>query len=630
MLVKTNVRKGSGRFKAFGVWWDPYVNEGSMHLEMIRHGGQWTKQDGEVAGNGNYFHYRRFQEIMWPEKIWEKGPFKNYWAEKILECWLEAQYFGIMGCAASGKSDGMASIILTDWYPFPDCTTTLVTSTDLKSLERRIWGYVKSYHRAAKKNNDWLPGHLIEGKQMIIQDARTDAELGRSFKNGICGVPCLRGSQFVGLAPLIGLHNKRVRLIADEANLTPRSYLDATSNLSKCPDFKMAALGNPNETTNAHGAICEPAIELGGWEGGVDQTPGTKTWKTRFPGGITLQLPGGDSPNLKATENEEVPFPFLITRKQMEDEAAIWGKDDWHYAMFTDAKMPRGQGSHRIITRQECEKNGATLEPFWRDTNQTKIASLDAAYKGSGGDRCVFTEINFGMESESDVKLTGDGALAQKSNAPKGRQILAMVDQVIIPIDAGLNADTPEAQIVRAVKAQCENRGIPPSNFWFDAGFRTSLVQEFSRSWSLEVNSLDCGAMPTEQRVSMEIDMPCRDYYKKLVTELYFSVRLVIISKQFRNLNRDCMWELCTREWKSSPGNKIEIESKIEMKEKCSRSPDLSDSLCISVFGARQRGFQIARLMPPEKQHPRDDWKSKLRARARALCTSGQLEFASG
>jgi hypothetical protein len=368
-----------------------------------------------------------------------------------------------------------------------------------------------------------------------------------------------------------------------------------------------------------------------GWLVGIDQSPGTKIWKTKFPNGFCLQLPGGDSPNLKAPENEEAPFPFLITRKQMKDDAAIWGTTDWHYQMFTEAKMPRGQGSHRVITRQECEKNGATLEPFWRDTNITKIASLDAAYRSSGGDRCVFTEINFGLESESDKSLMVQGALAsQKANTPQGRQIMAMVDQVVIPISSGPDADTPESQIVHFVKTQCENRGIIPSNFFFDSGMRTSLVQEFTRSWSLDVQSIDCGSTPTEQRVSSEIDMPCKDYYKKLISQLWFSIRLVIISKQFRNLNKDCMWELCAREWKTSPGNKIEVESKIEMKEKTSKSPDLGDSLSLCVHGALQRGFQISRMFPTDKPLKRGpDWRDGLRDKAKKLWASGQLEYAS-
>lgn len=617
---------------AYGVWWEPNVDPASMQLDCIRAGGKWLNNStGEMAGEGNYYHYRKFQEIVWPERIWEKGPYKNYWAEKILECWLEYKYFGLMGCAASSKSDSLGAICLTDWYPFSDCTTTIVSSTELQMLQRRIWGFIEKYHRLAKKRCEWIPGHLIQSKLSILQDARDEEYEGKSHINAIFGVPCKRGNTYTGLGSFVGLHNKRVRLIVDEAMLMPKTFLDSTSNLSKCPDFKLAAPGNPNETTNAHGIICEPSVELGGWEGGIDQSPGTKTWKTRFPGGGCLQLPGSDSPNLKASESEEIPFPFICTRQHIFEEASIWGSEDWHYDMFINAKMPRGQGSHRVITRQECEKFGATLEPFWRDSNITKIASLDAAYRGAGGDRCVFTEIHFGKESESTSGLMSqDGLVSQKSNVPQGRQIMSLVDQVVVPIDAGLNADTPEAQIRKFSQAQCEARGIAPANFYLDSGMRTSLIQELSRNWSVDIQSIDCGSEPTDQRVSAEINMPCHDYYKKLVTQLWFSIRLVIISRQFRNLNKDVMWELCAREWKTSSGNKIEVETKAEMREKTGKSPDLADSLSLAVFGATQRGFQIATLRteaPAQRHLP--DWRTKIRDRAKKLSQAGQLEYAA-
>ncbi len=602
-----------------------------MQLDCIRAGGRWVnKSTEEIAGEGNYYHYRKFQEIVWPERIWEKGPYKNYWAEKILEGWLEYKYFGLMGCAASGKSDSLGAICLTDWYPFSDCTTTIVSSTELQMLQRRIWGFIEKYHRLAKKRHEWLPGHLVQSKLSILQDSRDEEYEGKSHINAIFGVPCKRGNSYVGLGSFVGLHNKRVRLIADEAMLMPKTFLDSTSNLSKCPDFKLCAPGNPNETTNAHGVICEPAVELGGWEGGIDQSPGTKTWKTRFPNGGCLQLPGSDSPNLKAPEAEEVPFPFICTRDHIQDEATIWGKSDWHFDMFVNAKMPRGQGSNRIITRQECERNGATLEPFWRDSNITKIASLDAAYRSTGGDRCVFTEINFGREIESDASLVAtNGIVSQKSNLPQGRQIMAIVDQVVIPIDGGKDADTPEVQIVKFVKQQCENRGIPPANFYFDSGMRTALVQQFSRDWSLDVQSVDCGGEPSDRQVSMEINIPCKDYYKKFITEIWYSARLVVMSRQLRSLTQDLMWELCAREWKTTSGNKIEAESKIEMKEKTGRSPDLGDGFCLACWGAQQRGFQIARLRPKTPpQQGNDRWRDDLRTRAKKLWSSGQLEHA--
>jgi len=628
-FIKTQVRKSSGRFKRYGVWWQPTADPVNMELQMIRHGGRWEKQDGEMAGDGLYAHFRKFQELVWPGRLWEKGPFKNYWAEKCLEVYLEYTYVGVLGCAASSKSSSFGCNALTDWYAWPDCTTVLVSSTDLRSLELRIWGMIKGYHKDAKRCRDWIPGHLIEGRQMIIQDQQQEFKEGRDFKNGIVAVPLRRGSTFVGLGPTIGIHNKRVRLIADEANLCPRSFLDSTSNLSKCEDFKLVGLGNPNETTNAHGFLCEPSLELGGWESGIDQTPSTKTWQTRFPNGVALQLPGSDCPNMKAPEGEEPPFPFLITREQLADDAKIWGLDDWHYKMMDEGMMPRGQGSRRVLTRQSCIKFGAFKGPKWRDSRRTRIAFLDAAYRGVGGDRCVFGELQFGPEAESNPDILTSALVFQDNKGDRLRQILALIDLMVIPISAEKGAEPPEDQIVKFVMDQCRARSISPENFFFDAGMRTSLVTAFSRVWTPMVNSIDCGGKPSDHLVSMEIQKPCKDYYSKFITELWFSVRLVVESGQFRGMTESACTEFCQREWKLVAGNKIEVETKEEMKEKTGRSPDEADSIAIGVHGAKLRGFVIARSRPEKDPDRGPDWRDKIKDRAKKLWNSGNLNYAT-
>ncbi len=625
-FIRTAVKKTSGRFQAYGVWWEPNVDPISMQLDCIRSGGQWTQRNGEPAGNGLPYHFRKFQELVWPEKIWAKGPFKNYWAEKCLEVYLQYTYIGGMGCAASGKSDSFAGNALTDWYAFPDCTTVLVSSTDLPSLELRIWGMVKKYHKAAKRVRDWIPGHLIEGKRLIIQDEQEQFKEGRDFKNGIIAVPCKKGTQFVGLGSYVGIHNKRVRLLADECNLMPRAFLDSTSNLSKCEDFKLVGLGNPNETTNAHGILCEPSRELGGWESAIDQRPGTKTWETNFPNGITIQLPGSDTPNKDMVEGDEPPFPFLITPKQLLDDAQIWGVDDWHYKMMDEAMMPRGQGSRRILTRQACLKFGAFLPPKWRDSRRVSIAFLDAAYRGVGGDRCVFGELQFGPEAEQKpAPISPDAFVVQDRKGEKLRQIMHLVDIMVVPIQADKIADQPEDQIVKFVMDQCLARGISPENFYFDSGMRTSLVTAFSRVWTPMVNSVDCGGKPTEQIVSMEIQKPARDYYSKFITELWYSVRLVVESSQFRGMTEEVCTEFSQREWKITQGNKIEVETKEEMKEKTGRSPDLADAVAVGVYGARQKGFVIARAAPEKEPQIGPDWRTAIRKKARELWHSGDL-----
>lgn len=611
------------RIEKYGARWLATLHPLAIEIDCIKFGGKWKNSDGVECGKGLEYHYRRFQEICWPEKKWHE------WAEKELHCYLNYTYIGEMGCAAAGKSDSAGVFVLTDWYCYPDETTVLVSSTELTMLDLRVWGMIKRYHRLAKSRFPWLPGHLIEGRRVIVLNPKIEASEGRDFRNGIIAVACKKGNQYVGLGSYVGVHNKRVRLVADEANLMPRAFVDSTSNLSKCPDFKLIAPGNPNETTNAHGFICEPASDLGGWEGGIDQTPNTKIWRTRFPNGVCLQLPGSDSPNMKVPPGTEPPFPFLMTRKQMEDDAIIWGVDDWHYTMMNEARMPRGQGSRRVITRQMCEKMGALLEADWRDTRRTKIAFLDAAYRGVGGDRCVFGELQFGLEAEQSLTETVAGSVINQAPVVgQSKQIITLIDTTIIPIEGGPKSDMPEDQIVDFVQRQCELRGIPAENFFFDSGMRTSLVTAFSRKWTPMVNSVDCGGRPTEDSVSAELAMPCHEYYSKFITELWYSVRLCIEARQFRAMTKEVMWEFAAREWKHVSGNRIELETKVEMKAKTGRSPDLADAVAVGVYGARKRGFVISRLSPIESnRNRRRDWRDELRKKAKELASSGQLNY---
>src|SRR5438477_600052 len=252
-----------------------------IELSCIQLGGQWQDINGDTCGEGMFFHFRRAQELMWPEKVWHR------WNILELENYLTHRIIAELGPASSGKTFSGASNVLTDYYAFPNCTTVICCSTEREMLEMRIWGIVKRFHRAAQERFPFLAGHLIESRQRIVTDEKKSGD-GRDFLNGICGVPCKKGTTFVGLGSFAGIKNKRVRLVADEASLLPVVFVDAIANLGKNPDFKCLALGNPKATTDALGRIAEPAESIGGWESGIDQSGGTKTWPTRFEGGVCI------------------------------------------------------------------------------------------------------------------------------------------------------------------------------------------------------------------------------------------------------------------------------------------------------------------------------------------------------
>lgn len=591
------------------------LHPAGIELAMMRHGGQWKKKNGEMAGEGMLFHFKAFIRLVWPHIKFHK------WNEIIFENYFTHRTVGILGCASSGKTNSAALCVLVDYYTWPECTTVICCSTTKERLEDRVWGEIKNLHKRAVDKCGWIPGNVIEGRQRIITDPKTETAEGRDFRNGLMGVPCQKGTSYVGMGSFAGVKNDRVRLLGDELSMLPAVFIHAVSNLDKNTDFKCLGLGNPKDTIDALGLFCEPSTELGGWDGGIDQTPLTKTWPTRRPNGICIQLPGTDSPNLDG----KLGIP-LITQEQIDRDVAFYGRDSLWFTMFNQGMMPRGQGTRRILTRPMCLKFHAVDEPNWKNTNRTKIGFLDAAYRGVGGDRCVFGELQFGEEAAPlDGATLVSNLLAQSTTNPKNRMILALIDTVVVPIK-GIIDELPEDQIVNFVMAQCATRGIAPENFFFDAGMKASLATAFSRIWSSNVMSVDFGGRPSERPVTADNKTRCCDFYSKFVTELWFSVRLVVEAGQFRGMTEDCMLEFCAREWTIVGANKHEVETKDAVKEKTGRSPDLADAIAIGVEGARQRGFQIMRLGNDNRRSmANDQWRRDLRAKAEKYWKSGTL-----
>ena len=597
--------------------WHPQMTPLMREMIMVQNGGEWKKSNGkDVVGNGLAFHFKALIKQIWPWVVWHD------WLERFVDNYIAHRSMVVFGAAWTGKSFDAGLCALADYYPFPYTTTTLVCSTTKELLESKIWGEIKRLHNDAQNRHPFLPGHLIEGRLRIITDDKSLVSEGRDFRNGLCGVPAKRGDNFSGLGEFSGIHNKRVRLFGDELHLLPKVFVDGISNLDKAPDFKVVGLANPKETTDAAGILGEPCADLGFWDGGIDQTGGTKVWKTRRPNGCALQFVGTDSPNW----NGDLGIP-LITKEAYDRDLAFFGKDSWQFTMMNEGRMPRGQGSRRVITRQECIQHHAMEEPIWLNSNLTHMAGLDAAYGGVGGDRCILTFLDFGQEITplDPSAIIASSFVDQPMPSDKRHQIMALADQILVPVDSKVNKP-PTDQIVEFCKAECEKRGVSPQNLFYEAGMRTALVQRFGELWP-GTQTIDFGGPASADRnVSADIDVICKDYYSKYVTELWFAFRLIVISNQFRNLRDDVMMEFCQREWGMVGANRIEIETKKLMKARMGFSPDRADSLVTVIEGARRKGFIIRNLAKSSRNDEKDNrWKDDLEKKARAFWRAGQL-----
>ncbi len=181
----------------------------------------------------------------------------------------------------------------------------------------------------------------------------------------------------------------------------------------------------------------------------------------------------------------------------------------------------------------------------------------------------------------------------------------------------------PEDQIADAVKVDLEQYNIPPENCFYDSFGKGTVGFAFARKFGTNPPvPVDAGARTTARPVRFDLWVTekdgrrrlkrCDEHYSKFITEMWFSVRESIESRQMRELPEDVMSEGCWREYKTVAGDKIEVEPKDELKERMGKSPDLFDWLAIAVEGARQRGFKIKRLgMEVPVENSTWDWFMK-------------------
>jgi hypothetical protein len=245
----------------------------------------------------------------------------------------------------------------------------------------------------------------------------------------------------------------------------------------------------------------------------------------------------------------------------------------------------------------------------------TWIAMLDAAYGGVGGDRCVLRWLKFGMCDDGQIRIWFGPV-------------------IIVPVKVDKNK-TPEDQIAEFCKKEMEAAGIEPKNFFFDG--RGSLAAALARIWSPEVNAVEFGGTATKRPVSEDMFIVDKDgvrrlklaeeHYSKFVSELWYSFRYAIEADQIRGLDQETIIDGSPREFMKVKGDRIEVESKRDMKKRTGKSPDLMDAVVIGLEGARRRGFTIKRPgLPAQLAVKSDDYLDNEAKEFETLITSKLLQ----
>ena len=147
-----------------------------------------------------------------------------------------------------------------------------------------------------------------------------------------------------------GIKQKRMRLIADEAQQMGGSFLSAFANLDGNEDFRAIILGNPNEPTDPLGKAAEPKD---GWTNHMAPTK-TEVWETKFMNGRCVNLVGTDSPNFDFPSDEPTRFKYLISAEKIANTLSFFPKDSVEYYSNCVGVMKVGILSRRVITKDMC------------------------------------------------------------------------------------------------------------------------------------------------------------------------------------------------------------------------------------------------------------------------------------
>jgi hypothetical protein len=569
----------------YGLNWNGDPLEGEFRF--MRAGG-YIDLNGKVYGKGLVHHTREAQKLIWP-----KDEDHHRWSDLMLETICQERISVFAGARDSGKTHVVARWALTDYFCFPNDTLILISSTDVRGLELRVWGDIKDLLERARDLHPWLPGWAVDSKHGIFTDQLDPAALERirDLRKGIICIPTKQGNgEWVGIEKFVGIKQKRRRLIGDECQFMEHSYLNSLSNLDK-GDFKGIFLGNPLGKGDPLDKVSEPVC---GWNAHPEPKK-TTTWRNKYQG-LTVNLVGTDSPNYDVPEGTKDPYNYMIGRSDEERVRLRYGINSLQYWSQIMGVRKAGLDLFRVLTADLCRQFHAFDSTPWEGSEIVSIYALDAAF---GGDRCVGGKIEFGT-------VIG------------GVSVIRCLPPEIIPVEIGI-VQTPEEQIATFVRDRMKQLNVPPENCFFDAGMYATLAMMIARYVGIAANAINFQGAATERPVSNDefiMDRQtgvrrlkrCDEAYSKFVTELWWSVRMVVQSGQMREIPESVVNEFAMREWTKVAGDRYELETKQECKKRMGESPDLADWLCLGVEGARRLGFVIQQMPNTAPGPPEKDW----------------------
>lgn len=538
--------------KEYGLDWDEAAFSSPLMREL------WCYKHAhppEKNGLGQAGHFRKIAQILWgpnnkKQFIWHP------WADRMNDVVHLPGHVGISACASAGKTEYLAIFAIINWLCDPVHTLVLCTSTDLKAARKRVWGSVVDYFTSLPG----LPGKLIDSRGMIV----TVLDQGRiSDRAGIALVACARSKEREAVEKIIGAHNKRVIMCADELpDISPAILGAAFSNLAINPYFKLVASGNFKSRYDSFGEFVKPKD---GWDSINIESD---FWETQR--GVCIRFDGIKSPNI------------------------VDGKDEWPiYNSAMLARHKKDLGEHTALFWRMCRSfeapinlentlysaadfsTGRADKPFLWLSTPHRISGMDPSFS-AGGDRVIQWIGEYGQTTE-------------------GLWVMNAVKMIEIREDVRKRVPR-DRQVIEAFIQNCKNEGVPPEYAALDVtGAGSVMYTWITQEWSPQVLRVCFSGAPSDLQVIANDPRTGKQMYDRRVSELWGCGRQFLLYGQIKGVTEELMRELQARQYdsvKGPEGIKIKIEEKVDMKTRVSFSPDVADAWAIMLELCRVRfGF---------------------------------------
>jgi len=531
---------------------------------------------------GRYQHLRNAIDLLWNEprrrEAVRRGQQANYdvrihdayiwndWSELMMETFMEWHWATTVWAGnASWKTTSGALYALNAWYASPADTVIVLTSTTLPGLRKRIWKEVVKFYRLCPAF-----GHMHASDFAIRLQKGSD-------ESGIFGIATGQDDGDVQKAvdKIIGFHATNVIAIVDEMQATNEAIVKACASLEAgAQRFQFIGLGNPDNELDALGQMSEP---VGGWS---SITPEFERWETQR--GVCIHLDGLESPRVK--EGDQY-YPGLLKASDIESVRKAYGEDSPEFWRTRRGFIAPQGVTKTVLTPADVNQFRAKEKAIW--AGRFKLgAGLDPAFEG--GDRCT---LRFGREGEFDDGITG----------------LELTETVIIKVKAS-DPLPIHYQIAHAVKAECEQRNVPPDMFGMDTtGEGGGLASIIMQEWSRAILHVEFGGKASDSPISPDDKKPAREEYLNRVSELWFWFRVLVRRGMVRGLDADTMREFCQRRWEMRGLLKM-VEPKSQMKVRTKRSPDLADGAVVLAEVFRKRGNLSVATSGGSNEDLREQW----------------------